>query len=816
MKYFILYIFILLNNFTHAGETHAEKPIDSTTEKASPVDKNAERILFTKKNRRHVIEFIGTNGSGLAVIRQGNKWLLIFDHHFKFQLEKNEIISDLFDTINILEMPGNITVIELDLKTDVVFNVRKEAGNWAVHFSYKSLRELVDQSTVSAPLEIQEATWPNILVHNMHSNREIFITYEHMNLYVIPTKEIDDGLRLDYKTPFFYLEKTMQGFACRILSEHAFFERQNNYLSLGAKSVLPFHTDSSLKDKKFDHVVMARNAEDSGDYALELKKFVDIMNFFKAPYPVTLELNQAWLNCVAGDGAKVLSLFELLVRHYPGIIHNPSYKIIQAMGAISERRFEIAFSLMSLISDSQEFDLWRQICLSKLNEVVLLNPILTEAQRVILSYPKHLKRLMLEMILDIADEIDNRQALMSLSRSEFLPGDQNFYLLHQYYQGRIEQISGNQELAIAHFRLLLSNIKLVSLRPKLLTSAKLHVLCDEIEKREIKIQDGIQQLMSLHSGWRGDDLEYTILRKIIDFQIRAQDHFSVLKSLSQVKRLFPKLVVVDMVNEQMASIFYEYFSGDAQKLPPLQTIALYQRFRHLIPAGKEGENIVNSVVDKLVDLDLLDQAAELLIKAIAHREYGTEKHKMQLRSAQIHLLNKKYDDVLTILNDIPVQVAPEVRQQKILFMADAYMGKDMKKEALDILGGSTDPLHLRKAIDMLISDKNWERAVKFLEILVGMLDQATQMEEKKKAIQDLAISLYLSENYHSLRLLYSSHHELMKEDKIFLLLTRERDKLDQNFKSVSHQMRDFETLQKIVQSMESKKPETKAVAMAGG
>ena len=55
-----------------------------------------------------------------------------------------------------------------------------------------------------------------------------------------------------------------------------------------------------------------------------------------------------------------------------------------------------------------------------------------------------------------------------------------------------------------------------------------------------------------------------------------------------------------------------FLDGNADGLEPVQALALFYDFKELTPIGSDGDLMVRKLVRCLVDVDLLDQAAELL------------------------------------------------------------------------------------------------------------------------------------------------------------------------------------------------------------
>ncbi len=66
------------------------------------------------------------------------------------------------------------------------------------------------------------------------------------------------------------------------------------------------------------------------------------------------------------------------------------------------------------------------------------------------------------------------------------------------------------------------------------------------------------------------------------------------------------------MHDETAQRFAELFSqGGGDKLPRIEALALSYDFKEFLPVGRRGDEITRLLADRLVELDLLDQAAEI-------------------------------------------------------------------------------------------------------------------------------------------------------------------------------------------------------------
>jgi hypothetical protein len=84
-------------------------------------------------------------------------------------------------------------------------------------------------------------------------------------------------------------------------------------------------------------------------------------------------------------------------------------------------------------------------------------------------------------------------------------------------------------------------------------------------------------------------------------------------------------------------------------LPPIVALGLFYDFRELTPIGRRGDEMIRRLADRLVAVDLLDQAAELLQHQVDHRLQGAARAQVATRLAIIYLMNRKPDRALAAL-----------------------------------------------------------------------------------------------------------------------------------------------------------------------
>src|SRR5690606_29796241 len=164
------------------------------------------------------------------------------------------------------------------------------------------------------------------------------------------------------------------------------------------------------------------------------------------------------------------------------------------------------------------------------------------------------------------------------------------------------------------------------------------------------------------------------------------------------------------------------------------------------PAGPDGDRIIAGLADRLVEVDLLDRAAELLEGQVRYRLEGSEKARIGARLALVRLLDRD----------------PEASLEALEFSAtegldDALSGqrRQLKARALAALGRGDEALAALDGDDsleaeQLRSDIHWDRrawpeSADSLAKLVPLLPPRRPLaEEETKLVVNLATALLLA------------------------------------------------------------------------
>jgi tetratricopeptide (TPR) repeat protein len=259
--------------------------------------------------------------------------------------------------------------------------------------------------------------------------------------------------------------------------------------------------------------------------------------------------------------------------------------------------------------------------------------------------------------------------------------------------------------------------------------------------------DAINTLEDLRFAWRGDSFEFDVLRRLGDLYIATGKYEKGLTTLKRAVTFFPDDPRAKDAAEAMSAAFAKlYVDGAADSLPPIKALGIYEEFRELTPPNEQGDIVIRRLAERMVAVDLLEQAGSLLEPLVTSRLTGKDKVEAGTRLAVIRLLDKQPDDALRALTesagpDLPADVAAERKRIE----ARALAQKDKPKEALAALNGDTGRDADLLRADILWRTHDWAEAGKVLAKLTEQPgDVAAVSDENAQLLVQRAAALWLA------------------------------------------------------------------------
>lgn len=151
-------------------------------------------------------------------------------------------------------------------------------------------------------------------------------------------------------------------------------------------------------------------------------------------------------------------------------------------------------------------------------------------------------------------------------------------------------------------------------------------------------------------------------------------------------------------------------------MPAIKALALYYDFRELTPLGADGDEMIRRLGERLVAVDLLDEAIELLDHQVRYRLDGTAKAQVAVRLAVIQLLDKQPDKALdTIRRTRQTRLPEDLTFRRLILEARALSELSEFEQALELIAGVDVPDANLLRADIYWAAQDWPKAASSLD-----------------------------------------------------------------------------------------------------
>ena len=242
------------------------------------------------------------------------------------------------------------------------------------------------------------------------------------------------------------------------------------------------------------------------------------------------------------------------------------------------------------------------------------------------------------------------------------------------------------------------------------------------EKRaDFSADEAIARLETVSAIWRGGEIEIEALAELGRLYAEQQRWRDAFQTARRANEVFPEHPATRLLHDETAQRFEALFGDpNLEKLPRLEALALFYDFKDYLPIGRRGDEITRLLADRLVELDLLDQAGEILQYQMDRRLTGAARSTVATRLAMIQLMNGKPAEALqAIVSTRLAELPADVKRARLLLESKALSDLSRTDQALDLLEGESGPEIDRLGADILWNGRRWREAGEALERILG-------------------------------------------------------------------------------------------------
>jgi hypothetical protein len=283
-------------------------------------------------------------------------------------------------------------------------------------------------------------------------------------------------------------------------------------------------------------------------------------------------------------------------------------------------------------------------------------------------------------------------------------------------RGRLAEALGNEKDALDEYA-----FALASPDRQAAAEAKQLEIALKQKRDEIRQSDALKELETLAAVWRGDATEVKTLQMLSQIYNDNARYPESLSAARMATKLKPNSEVSRAAQDNAQALFSQVFlTKKGDDLPPIDALGMFFEFRELTPIGRRGDEMIRRLADRLVAVDLLDQAAELLQYQVDHRLEGSARAQVAAKLAMVYLTNRKPDLAIAALRSTRIaDLSGELRQQRLLLEARAQSDIGRHDLALDIVSNISGREAIRLRSDIYWAARRWRESAEQLELYYG-------------------------------------------------------------------------------------------------
>ena len=327
----------------------------------------------------------------------------------------------------------------------------------------------------------------------------------------------------------------------------------------------------------------------------------------------------------------------------------------------------------------------------------------------------------------------------------------------------------------------------------------------------------IEQLERLRFRWRGDGLELKTLRKLASLYFGGGKWRDGLKILRVATQSFHGEDPARVAQDDMRGAFINLFlKGGADKMKPVDALALFYDNMDLTPIGPDGDEMIRRMSDRLVAVDLLGPAANLLAYQVDKRLDGVAKAQVATRLAAVYLMDHKADKAVAAIRDSQISGLPDAEMhERMLLEARAFAVLKQWDNALDLVAVDQSDDTRRLRADIYWESGNWALAgQKTEELLNTRWSEPTPLtNEERGQLLRTAVSYSLANDEASLARVRDRFAAKMKgtpDETLFNVLSADIDQHGLAFRDAAARIASVDTLQAFMKDFTKRKSDAKS------
>jgi tetratricopeptide (TPR) repeat protein len=406
-------------------------------------------------------------------------------------------------------------------------------------------------------------------------------------------------------------------------------------------------------------------------------------------------------------------------RANPSLIETPEFRGLRGIARVMARRYKEAEADFSapVLAEDRSSALWRSYIAVQLAQWPEARAQFAKGAETFNLFSPMWKARFARADAQAAlaqGDLPNAEARIRLALAD--KTDVYEELATRLVQARIIEQQGHKDRALRMYQAIATVPRESLSSPALLRATQI-----KLEIGKATPVQAAQVFDGLRYRWRGDATELETIRALGQLYLSQGRYREALEALRSAGTRLPDLPEALQLRSDLNVAFRSLFlDGNTDGLEPVQALALFEDFKELAPIGSDGDLMVRKLVRRLVDVDLLDQAGELLKYQADYRLDGVARAQVATDLARIYLMDRKPEKAIEAINGSRTTVLPTaLNADRRLLESRAWAGVGRYDAALEIIEKDTSPEGQDLRAEITWKQKDWPKAGPQFEKALG-------------------------------------------------------------------------------------------------
>lgn len=657
------------------------------------------------------VVFPFTSETPAAVFRRGETLWLVFDTPARIDAPRDDYSSGALDALVsdfAVEGTGGSRVVRMQMSQDRLATIGSEGKAWVL-----SLGDVLISATEPVVFERRQAVGGFFQITaemgrpgRVHQLRDPGVgdMLDVVTAYPPARGMVRDLHYVDFSAP-----RTAHGLVFRPNHQDVSVWVEGSQVVVGAEAGLTLSTDQPLRftatTERQDNLIELSShvAANPGD--LQARRLELVGRTLSAEGRdldlARLDLAEFYLaNNLTHEALGVLSVLRDTLRQ-PDM--EAAIRLVEgATNVIAGRANEALVQLNSdVLTNNADARLWRTMARVQLGDLEGARHEALGSELLASNYPNWIRtRYLLAGIRAAVGRDDATLATRLLRQIELASMNQDQIAEFEMLSGMLDELNGRTAEALESYGRVIAADRRATTPEAVLRTIS---LLDELGR--LDVGRAVDTLSAQAAIWRGDRIELAIIEKLTDLQYRNgnfRDAFSLTRQAAEIYDNSD--VLARLMSRAQVEFSGLYIDGQANALDAIEALSIYYDFRQLTPAGNDGDQMIRNLAQRLIRVDLLDQAAELLEYQVENRLQGAARTQIAADLAVVYIANREPARALKILYDTRLTgLPPALERQRRVLEARALVDAGRYDLALDMLAGMSG-----RDTELLRADAYWK------------------------------------------------------------------------------------------------------------